>query len=92
MVVPDERRPDVVARIRHACAEGRQAYWVCTLIEESEALQCQAAEATHAELGDGAARLEPSVWRLDSRLEVIGETGSLPDPEALQAELTACAA
>ncbi|MCE9662272.1 GTP-binding protein [Halomonas sp. M5N1S17] len=42
--------------------------------------------------GDGAARLEPSVWRLDSRLEVIGETGSLPDPEALQAELAACAA
>ncbi|WP_275287342.1 ATP-dependent DNA helicase RecG [Halomonas elongata] len=49
-VVPDERRPDVVERIRHACAEGRQAYWVCTLIEESEALQCQAAEATRDEL------------------------------------------
>jgi ATP-dependent DNA helicase RecG len=50
VVVPDERRPEVVARIRHACAEGRQAYWVCTLIEESEALQCQAAEATRDEL------------------------------------------
>ncbi|MBB3190032.1 ATP-dependent DNA helicase RecG [Halomonas cerina] len=50
VVVPDERRPEVVARIRHACAEGRQAYWVCTLIEESEALQCQAAEATWDEL------------------------------------------
>ncbi|MBW5800275.1 ATP-dependent DNA helicase RecG [Halomonas elongata] len=49
-VVPDERRPEVVERIRHACAEGRQAYWVCTLIEESEALQCQAAEATRDEL------------------------------------------
>ena len=41
--------------------------------------------------GDGAARLEPSVWRLDSRLEVIGEAGSLPEPEALQVELDACA-
>lgn len=50
VAVPDERRPEVVARIRHACAEGRQAYWVCTLIEESEALQCQAAEATRDEL------------------------------------------
>ncbi|XKE45495.1 ATP-dependent DNA helicase RecG [Halomonas organivorans] len=50
VVVPDERRPEVVSRIRHACAEGRQAYWVCTLIEESEALQCQAAEATRDEL------------------------------------------
>ncbi|QFT86725.1 ATP-dependent DNA helicase RecG [Halomonas sp. THAF12] len=50
VVVPDERRPEVVERIRHACAEGRQAYWVCTLIEESEALQCQAAEASRDEL------------------------------------------
>ena len=46
VAVPDERRPEVVSRIRNACAEGRQSYWVCTLIEESEALQCQAAEAT----------------------------------------------
>lgn len=50
VVVPDERRPEVVARIRHACTEGRQAYWVCTLIEESDTLQCQAAEATRDEL------------------------------------------
>ncbi|ERS88288.1 ATP-dependent DNA helicase RecG [Halomonas sp. PBN3] len=50
VAMPDERRPEVVARIRHACAEGRQAYWVCTLIEESEALECQAAEATRDEL------------------------------------------
>ena len=57
VVVPDERRPDVVARIRHACAEGRQAYWVCTLIEESEVLQCQAAEATHTELGEALPEL-----------------------------------
>ncbi|ALM54374.1 ATP-dependent DNA helicase RecG [Halomonas huangheensis] len=49
-VVPDERRPDVISRIRNACAEGRQAYWVCTLIEESETLTCQAAEVTRDEL------------------------------------------
>ncbi|HKK06904.1 MAG TPA: ATP-dependent DNA helicase RecG [Gammaproteobacteria bacterium] len=46
VVLPDTRRADVVERVRLACREGRQAYWVCTLIEESEALQCQAAEDT----------------------------------------------
>jgi ATP-dependent DNA helicase RecG len=48
VVVPDSRRQEVIERIRGACAGGRQAYWVCTLIEESEALQCQAAEDTAA--------------------------------------------
>ena len=52
VAMPDERRPEVVARIHHACTEGRQAYWVCTLIEESEALECQAAEATREELSE----------------------------------------
>jgi len=46
VAVPDHRREEVIARVREACAGGRQAYWVCTLIEESEALQCQAAEDT----------------------------------------------
>jgi len=50
LLVADSRRPEVVERVRAACGEGRQAYWVCTLIEESEALQCQAAEGTAAEL------------------------------------------
>lgn len=50
IVIPDSRRDDVTDRVRRACRGGRQAYWVCTLIEESEALQCQAAEATAAEL------------------------------------------
>ncbi len=49
-VIGNERRADVVERVRASCAEGRQAYWVCTLIEESEQLQAQAAEATWQEL------------------------------------------
>ena len=57
VAMPDERRPEVVARIRHACAEGRQAYWVCTLIEESEVLECQAAEATRDELTEALPEL-----------------------------------
>ncbi|MCC8988301.1 MAG: ATP-dependent DNA helicase RecG [Candidatus Contendobacter sp.] len=46
VAIPDSRRDEVIARIRQACRSGRQAYWVCPLIEESEALQCQAAAVT----------------------------------------------
>ena len=46
VLVADSRRNEVIARVKAGCAEGRQAYWVCTLIEESEQLQAQAAEAT----------------------------------------------
>ncbi len=52
IAIPDSRRDDVTDRVRKACKEGRQAYWVCTLIEESEALQCQAAEVTAQELAE----------------------------------------
>ncbi len=46
VAAPDSRREDVIDRIRRACRNGRQAYWVCPLIEESETLQCQAAAVT----------------------------------------------
>ncbi|HRP96368.1 MAG TPA: helicase-related protein, partial [Rhodocyclaceae bacterium] len=46
----EARRDEVVGRVRAACAHGRQAYWVCPLIEESEALQLQTAEDTFATL------------------------------------------
>jgi ATP-dependent DNA helicase RecG len=44
VVLPEEKRSAVVARVRAACSEGRQAYWVCPLVEESEELRAQAAE------------------------------------------------
>jgi len=51
VAVSDSRRNEVIERVRHAATnDGRQAYWVCTLIEESEVLECQAAEDTAAEL------------------------------------------
>jgi ATP-dependent DNA helicase RecG len=50
VVLTEARRDEVVARVRHACLEGRQVYWVCPLIEESDVLQCQAAEDTAAAL------------------------------------------
>jgi len=47
IALPDARRDNVIERIREGCTnDDRQAYWVCTLIEESEVLQCQAAEDT----------------------------------------------
>jgi ATP-dependent DNA helicase RecG len=50
VVISGERREEVVTRVAAACCEGRQAYWVCTLIEESDAVQAQAAEDVAREL------------------------------------------
>lgn len=50
VAIDQTRRDQIMMRIRQACLEGRQAYWVCTLIEESEALEVQAAEVTAQEL------------------------------------------
>jgi ATP-dependent DNA helicase RecG len=46
VVLPEEKRPQIVARIDAACRAGRQTYWVCPLIAESEELNAQAAEET----------------------------------------------
>lgn len=54
-VLAAHRRPAVVERIRAQVAQGRQVYWVCPLIEESEALDLRAATATHAELAQALA-------------------------------------
>jgi ATP-dependent DNA helicase RecG len=45
-VISTAKRDEVIERIAQACAQGRQVYWVCTLIEESEVLQCEAATDT----------------------------------------------
>jgi ATP-dependent DNA helicase RecG len=50
VAIANTRREEVVERIHAACAAGRQVYWVCTLIEDSEQLQAQAAEVAHAQL------------------------------------------
>lgn len=56
--VENNRRNDVFQRIREACLNGRQAYWVCTLIEESETLQCKAAENVAHELSSALPELK----------------------------------
>lgn len=50
VVLSAERRPELIERIRTACAEGRQAYWVCTIIDESDEVVAQAAQSTYEAL------------------------------------------
>jgi ATP-dependent DNA helicase RecG len=66
-LVDSSRRGQVVERVAAACEQGRQAYWVCTLIEESDVLQAQAAEATAAELQ--AALPQLSIGLIHGRLK-----------------------
>ena len=57
VVVPEQRRDQVVARVEQACRAGRQVYWVCPLIEESEELRSQAAEETAEALAEALPQL-----------------------------------
>lgn len=57
VAMPENRRDEIVLRIRDACRQKRQAYWVCPLIEESEQLEAQAAEETARVLAEALAEL-----------------------------------
>jgi len=61
IAVPDSRRVEIVERVRAACASGQQAYWVCPLIEESEVLDYQAAEASYQMLTEALPELRVSL-------------------------------
>ena len=50
IAVPETRRDEIIGRVREACQSGQQAYWVCPLIEESDVLDFEAAEASYAML------------------------------------------
>lgn len=52
VALPETRREEVIERVRVACRAGQQAYWVCPLIEESEILDYEAAEASYATLSE----------------------------------------
>ncbi|MDO9311483.1 MAG: helicase-related protein, partial [Nitrosomonas sp.] len=49
-LIADNRRDEIIVRIQHACQQGKQVYWVCPLIEESETLQLQTAMETYENL------------------------------------------
>ena len=57
VAVAAERRPELVERVRKACGEGRQAYWVCPLIEDSEEIEAQAAQTTYEQLSEALPEL-----------------------------------
>jgi len=57
IALPDTRRAEVVERVREACRRGQQAYWVCPLIDESDVLDYQAAEASYQMLSESLAPL-----------------------------------
>lgn len=50
LALSNDKREDVTQRIQHLCLQGQQVYWVCPLIEESEIMQCQAAEVSYEQL------------------------------------------
>jgi ATP-dependent DNA helicase RecG len=58
VALPENRRDEVVMRIRDACRQKRQAYWVCPLIEESDQLEAQAAEETAVALSEALSELK----------------------------------
>ena len=57
VAIAENRRDEIVERVRSACASGQQAYWVCPLIEESEALDFEAAEASYRMLTEALPEL-----------------------------------
>jgi ATP-dependent DNA helicase RecG len=57
VVLPEQRRAELVERVAAHCATGQQAYWVCPLIEESELVDSQAASALERELGSALPKL-----------------------------------
>lgn len=69
VLVSQERREEVIARVRGACAEGRQVYWVCTLVEDSETLAATAAQAIALQLAEALPELQVGLihGRLKSR-------------------------
>jgi ATP-dependent DNA helicase RecG len=75
VVLADARRDEVVQRIRTACLEGRQAYWVCPLIDESEEMPYQAAEETAAALS--AALPSLSVGLVHGRMPPAAKEGTM---------------
>lgn len=68
-VISNERRDDIIERINKICAEGRQVYWVCTLIEESETLQCETAIETAETLKEKLSNI--NVGLIHGRMKTI---------------------
>ncbi|MGP5542399.1 ATP-dependent DNA helicase RecG [Psychrobacter celer] len=79
VTIDRNRRDEVIERIAVNCAAGRQAYWVCSLVEESSVLDAQAAEATFEDLSA----------RLDIRIGLVHGKMKAADKQAIMQEFKA---
>jgi ATP-dependent DNA helicase RecG len=71
VALPDSRRGEIVERVRSACEGGQQAYWVCPLIDESELLDYQAAEASYEMLKEALPSL--SIGLVHGRMKPVAK-------------------
>jgi len=71
VIMSTARRDEIIDRIARACADGRQVYWVCTLVEESEDLQCEAATETSRYLAERLPKL--LIGLIHGRLKPAGK-------------------
>ena len=79
VTIDRNRRDEVIERIAINCEAGRQAYWVCSLVEESSVLDAQAAEATYEDLNE----------RLDIRIGLVHGKMKSADKQAIMQEFKA---
>lgn len=85
VVLSDSRREEVIGRVLQACQQGRQAYWVCTLIEESDALQAQAAEDTALQLQQQLSQLKISL--VHGRMNAAQKEAAMTSFKAAETDL-----
>jgi ATP-dependent DNA helicase RecG len=76
-IISNERRDDIIERINKICNEGRQVYWVCTLIEESETLQCETAIETAELLKEKLSNI--NVGLIHGRMKPIEKESMMQD-------------
>jgi len=79
VTIDRNRRDEVIERIAINCEAGRQAYWVCSLVEASSVLDAQAAEATYEDLNE----------RLDIRIGLVHGKMKSADKQAIMQEFKA---
>ena len=74
-IIAESRRAELIERVRAACQSGQQVYWICTLIEESDAMQCEAAEMTHRTLVEQLDQIE--VGLVHGRMKAVDKDAEI---------------
>ncbi|TXD96266.1 ATP-dependent DNA helicase RecG [Psychrobacter frigidicola] len=84
VTIDRNRRDEVIERIAINCAAGRQAYWVCSLVEESSVLDAQAAEATYEDLNE---RLDIRIGLVHGKMKAVDKQSVMQSFKAGQLDL-----